>query len=241
MKIAVIADVHGNICALDKVLEDAQRRVIDQFIVLGDLIMKGPEPSLVLDKIKRIKPLCWINGNTDLWFRELAKDWEPKTEKEKVRFNYYLYAKQRLTEEEISFILKLPTESSVDLMGTGILCVHGSPGSVARGMDYHTPKQELELMVEGVYQSIILSGHTHIPFLGEVKGKYIFNVGSVGLPADGSNLASYGIVDVGSGAAPKLEIIRVSYPIDKTLNKAKELNFPNMLQYEQSLVTGSPK
>ena len=238
MKIAVIADVHGNSCALDKVLQDIEGRSIDQFIILGDLLMKGPEPASVIHRVKGLKPLCWINGNTDLWFKDLANNWEPKTEREKGWLEYYLFAKQRLSEEEIEFIIALPTEHTIDLMGTSILCVHGSPGSVVNGMDYRTSRDELELMVEGVCESIILSGHTHIPFVGEVKGKYIFNVGSVGLSSDGSNLASYGIVELCSGVAPKFEIIRVPYPISETIRIAQELKFPNMYRYEQSLVTG---
>jgi hypothetical protein len=55
--------------------------------------------------VQGIKPLCWINGNTDLWFKELANNWEPKTAREKERLEYYLFAKQRLSEEEIASYL----------------------------------------------------------------------------------------------------------------------------------------
>lgn len=239
MKIAVIADVHGNGCALEKVLEDIKSRAIEQFIILGDLVIKGPEPVSVLQMIKDVKPVCWIKGNTDMWFEELDGGWKPKTEKERELFEYYLFAKQRLSEEEITFLSGLPTEQPIDLMGTDILCVHGSPGSVVNGMDHRTSSHELELMVERVYQSIILSGHTHVPYVGDVKGKSIFNVGSVGLPSDGSNLASYGILDICTGIAPKFEIMRVSYPISETIKIAKEQKFPNIHRYEQSLVNGA--
>lgn len=240
MKIAAIADVHGNSVALKSVLEDLKGRAISQLIVLGDIVIRGPEPGLAFQMIQDVKPLCWLKGNTDMWFEEIAEGWQPKTAMEQGLFEYYLFAKQRLSEDEITFLTCLPTEQSINFLGMDILCVHGSPGSVVKGIDRHTSVHDLELMVENVSQSIILSGHTHVPFIGTVNGKSIFNVGSVGLPADGSNLAAYGVIDICPGGAPEFEIVRVSYPINEIIKVAKDQDFPNTDSYEQSLINGLP-
>lgn len=240
MRIAAIADIHGNSIALKSVLDDLKSRAINQLIMLGDIVIKGPEPGSVFQMVQDVKPICWIKGNTDMWFREIAEGWQPKTEIEKGLFEYYLFAKQRLSEDEITFLSSLPTEQTINVHGTDILCVHGSPGSVVKGMDRRTSSYNLELMVESVPQSIILSGHTHVPFIGTIKGKSIFNVGSVGLPSDGSNLASYGVIDICPGVAPKFEIVRVTYSISETIKIAKEQNFPDIYNYEQSLINGRP-
>lgn len=66
VKLAILADIHGNAFALKKVLEDIQQEGINQFIVLGDLVMIGTEPVTAIGMIRDLNPLCWIKGNTDM-------------------------------------------------------------------------------------------------------------------------------------------------------------------------------
>lgn len=112
---------------------------------------------------------------------------------------YYNFAKKRLTDEDIRFITNLPTEKAFSYLGVPILCVHGSPGSVNKGMDNRVSADQLELMVKEVKEHIVVCGHTHTPYIGKLGGKWIFNAGSTGKPSDGNSLASYGIIDFTSG------------------------------------------
>ena len=83
MKIGILADIHGNIFALNEVLKDARKEDINQFIILGDILMVGPAPAEVFKIIKGLKPICWIKGNTDMWLEEMEENWNPITNKEK--------------------------------------------------------------------------------------------------------------------------------------------------------------
>ena len=64
MKIAVISDVHGNIYALMRALEDIEDQKVDTIICLGDLVGYGPHPNEVIAMIKRKNIIC-LKGNYD--------------------------------------------------------------------------------------------------------------------------------------------------------------------------------
>ncbi len=66
MKIALLADIHGNAIALDAVLADIERKGgADAFWVLGDLVAIGPDPVGVLERLSKLTNLRLIRGNTD--------------------------------------------------------------------------------------------------------------------------------------------------------------------------------
>lgn len=238
MKIALIADVHGNSIALERVLDDAKKQSAQEFIILGDIIMIGPDPGSVLKTLHSLNPACWIKGNTDMWFEEIGSGWQPSTPLEETINLYYNFAKERLSDKDIRFITDLPTEKSFSYKGVTILCVHGSPGSVNQGMDYRVPADQLELMVKEVKEEIVVCGHTHFPYIGKAGGKWIFNAGSIGRPLDGNSLASYGMIDITSGT-PEFQVRRVYYPIEKTINMAEEVGLPHIDTYTRSLVNAS--
>ncbi len=236
MKIALIADVHGNSVALEHVLQDAKKQSVKEFIILGDVIMVGPDPKTVLTTLHSLDPACWIKGNTDMWFEEIDRGWKPNTPLERAIYQSFNFAKKKLSQEDISFIRNLPTERAFTSAEATILCVHGSPGSVNKGMDNSVSQDHLELMVKDIAEEIVVCGHTHVPYIGQAVGKRIFNVGSVGRPLDGNSLASYGIIDFSTGL-PTFEIRRVYYPIEKTVQMAKETSFPYIDSYAKSLVS----
>ena len=238
MRIAVISDVHGNNAAFKEVISDIKKQGINHIVFLGDLVMVGPEPNLVINMLKALNPLCWLKGNTDIWLDEMSGDWAPSTEKEIELDQYYQYAKSRLNKDEIEYILGRPITKVIEYMGNSILCVHGSPRAVNEIMDYRVPLGYLTQMIEGVKEDIIICGHSHVPYVGEHNDKYIFNVGSIGKPLDGDNRASYGIISLKSEAKPEFEIRRIHYPIPEIVSLAKVRDFPYVEKFETVLTRG---
>lgn len=240
MKIAILADIHGNILALEKVLEDIKNQDIDNYIILGDIVMIGPDPAATLRLIKALNPISLIKGNTDMWLEEFSgiKE-EPGTLKRKPYYEFYLYAKERITTDEINFLASLPEKLSLNIAGRDILCVHGSPRFITDEMDNRITDDEMEEMLEGVKEDIILCGHSHIPYLGVIKGKYVFNVGSVGRPLDGNVSASYGLLDLHEPGNPEFLLKRVNYPVLDTIRMAKESGLPYIKRYEYTLSTAN--
>ncbi|WP_315073520.1 metallophosphoesterase family protein [uncultured Clostridium sp.] len=234
MKIAVLSDIHGNGIALNCVISDMKKQNINKAIILGDVVMKGPMPRKVMEELKELNVLAWIKGNTDEWFKEVTEDFKPKTNNEKELYEYYKYAEAKLTEEDKEFISNLPVISSLIINDLKILCVHGTPQSIVEAIDGSVPIEEMKEIIKDVKEDIILCGHSHCSFIGEVEGKKIFNVGSIGIPFDKDNRASYGILDF-SNEAVKLINRRVNYSIDKVIIIAEKNNYPYLVQYENML------
>ncbi len=129
----------------------------------------------------------------------------------------------------------LPEQKSLELMGRNILCVHGSPRSVTEVMDHRVPYEELKEMLEGVKESIILCGHSHIPYIGKVEDKYVYNAGSIGRPLDDDIKAAYGILDLSQPSEPQFTVKRIAFSVDEVIAMAKERKLPFLDQYEYSL------
>ena len=95
MKIAILSDIHGNSIAFDAVISDIESLNISEIVFLGDLVVKGPSPLEVFTKLKDLKPLCWIKGNTDTWFAEINDNWIPTTNQEREIYQDYGLLRRR--------------------------------------------------------------------------------------------------------------------------------------------------
>lgn len=71
-KIGLLADIHGNLTALEAVLEDAAQKEITEYWILGDLFLPGPSGREILDKLTAIAPTIWVRGNWDDCFLSVA-------------------------------------------------------------------------------------------------------------------------------------------------------------------------
>ena len=124
---------------------------------------------------------------------------------------------------------------SLELEGISILGVHGTPRSLTEGIFKETTQKALEEIFFHIDESIIFSGHSHIPIRKNLRNKIIFNVGSVGMPFDGDNRASYVIVKI-VNSVPKFIIRRVEYPINETIQLAESRGFPDLNEYRNLLL-----
>ena len=238
MKVAVLSDIHGNAIALNYAIRDLKNLGINKVVILGDVVMKGPMPSQVMELLndKDLEILAWIKGNTDMWFEEVSETWIPSSVREKELYPYYKYAKDSLKEEQILFIKKLPSEYSLILNGFKILCVYGTPKSIVEAIDGSVSEDEIKKSINGVKEQVILCGHSHTSFIGEVDSKKIFNVGSVGNSLDGDNRISYGILDF-SKYEIKITNRRIDYPINEVIDISIKNKFPLLDEYKCLILT----
>ncbi|OPJ63951.1 metallophosphoesterase family protein [Clostridium oryzae] len=235
MNIAVLADIHGNGIAFQHVLEDMKTQDINKVIILGDVVMKGPTTTRIVEELQKLDCLAWIQGNTDKWFKEISDDWKPETNKEKEIKAYCSYARENMSKESIEFINNLPFQKSLICENVSMLCVHGTPQDIQDAIDGSVPVQHIKELIKDIKEDVLLCAHSHCSYIGEVDGKKIFNPGSIGLAADGDLRASYGILKIDDG---NVEIInrRVAYPIDELFQLAEESSFPNLNLYKRLIM-----
>lgn len=205
MKYAVISDIHGNMEALNAVLNDIETvEKADKILCLGDLAMAGPEPGAAVDKIKSLveaqKAVC-IQGNTDKMIADFDENiLNSLREKNKVMANALEADVRTLTAEQIDFLKNLPVNEEVEYLKNKILLVHGSPRRNDENIFPEMPMSEIEEMVSGTDANVILCGHTHIPCGYQTESrKTIVNDGSVGRPFSEEPKACYAILDIGMG------------------------------------------
>ncbi|QJC51621.1 metallophosphoesterase family protein [Paenibacillus albicereus] len=232
-RIAIISDVHGNMPALEAVLLDIQARGIARVICLGDLAGKGPEPAEAVDAVRE-RCETVIRGNWDDFLRLPTDD-------ETLRWH-----QERLGPERLRYLQELPFCTELRIGGRLVRFVHASPQSVYRRIQPWDSEADRWSMFdppdgfEGVADALGY-GDIHQAYAQHVRGRLLFNCGSVGNPLD-LNQASYAVLegrrDAGAEAPFALQLIRVPYDIEEAVARAERLAMPQLEPYRQELVTG---
>jgi predicted phosphodiesterase len=179
-QVAVLSDIHGNLWALEKILEDLDRRRIATVVNLGDCLYGPLAPAAVAD-ILRDRDFLTVRGNED---RLLGEEAAGRGENPTLDF-----VKTRLSAGQRAWLRDLPETAS--LGGELFLC-HGTPTddaayllrTIRKGRTVARGHREIARDLTGVQESVILCGHDHSP--GTVllpDGRLVVNPGSVGLPA----------------------------------------------------------
>lgn len=218
MIIAVISDIHSNLEALDRVLEK-----IDSDIILccGDIVGYYTWPNECIEKIRQIKAIS-VTGNHD--FACVTGD----------TGGFNLYAEKTIKwtvkiikDENIEFLSMLKPKIKLEIEGTDIMLVHGSPRNpITEYVFPQTPDSTLKSFIKDENVDILIMGHTHVPFIKKFGNKLVLNPGSVGQPRDNDKKASFAILDVSKRNA---RICRVGYDIDKVVDGLKLKGLPLFL------------
>ncbi|MCB8820318.1 metallophosphoesterase family protein [Microvirga rosea] len=228
MKIAVLSDIHGNVLALDAVLEDLDRRKPDRIVNLGDCVSGPLWPQETMERLDRLEAVT-IRGNHERQLATLPPDAMGASD----RFAYNV-----LHAEQIKRLGDLPKTAWI---APGILAVHGTPhddntfliDAVAGGCLVRGPTASIAKNLESVSAQIVLCGHSHRPDLVRLpNGTLVLNPGSVGCPAidvsidplvvteSGTPHARYAMVHVQPNGAIAVDLIAVSYAHDEAAARA---------------------
>ena len=204
MKIAVISDIHGNMEAVNAVLNDIEKKGCEKVFVLGDYAMAGPEPAATTGFFwtKRFDPnYVLIQGNTDLMIANYSNNlYEELKEKAPVMAEALKNDAAVLNDDEKNFLKNLPIQLEKEFEGVKFLLVHGSPRKNNEDILPDTPLSEVEDMLKYVSSDVVLCGHTHIPCGFQTSKKItVVNAGSIGRPFTKNPQACYLIIDVKDG------------------------------------------
>ncbi len=192
MRLAVIADIHGNLVSLNTVLTEITRQGVDQIICLGDVAATGPQPRECLARVLELNcPV--VMGNTDEWLLNphlsaTADEDEKTAQIEEID----LWCAAQLGKNEQVFLRSFTRTHTITLDGdVTLLGYHGSPRSNLEGIHPDTPEKETVEMVAGHDALIMAGGHTHNQMMRHVRDKIIINCGSVGLPFEKDAAGNY--------------------------------------------------
>lgn len=229
IKLAVLADVHGNSIALRAVLSDLQMQGgADHIISLGDLAVYGPDSTDVLNVIHDHEPIFHVCGNTDRYLVQglypantTGQDWQS------LLLASFPWTAAQLGKNGLRFLASLPPQQLLRFTEDHtILAVHGSPLSDEDNILPDTPDSKLASMLGEQSCDLMLCAHTHVPLARMVRGRLVVNVGSVGIPFDGDPRASYAMVFLQPKGGYRIEFRRVPYDIDAVVAQLHDFGHP---------------
>ncbi len=232
MKVAILADIHANLEALESVLIDAGKQRAQKFYFLGDVLGYGVDPIACICRLKEVNAIC-VMGNHDqvLKNHNLIKD-----------FNYMarsslIETTNKLTAEDRDFINSF-TSKHIEY---DAVFSHANPIRPEEWEPLFLHEQ-VAWCLNNMEANTSFTGHTH---LGKIhcktgnktvsltsthvslgRHKYLINPGSVGQPRDGDWRAAYAIWDI---RRRYVELRRVEYPIQRTQEKILQAGLPQYI------------
>jgi predicted phosphodiesterase len=215
-RLGLLSDVHGNLPALEAVLEDARRQHIDAIVVAGDHAAGGPFPRESV-RLLQAQQGWMIRGNADNYLLDRDAGRTTKREERSLQWATVRWSYEAMDRETLDALASWPEQTRIDVGDdvpgiAPIRVVHGTPHSV-RGLLF--PGRDRRAMAAfaqaGFYERVrvpltpaelagtleervLVCGHTHIPWQQHEEGLLVVNPGSVGSPINGDVNAQYALL-----------------------------------------------
>jgi predicted phosphodiesterase len=244
MSIGALYDIHGNLPALEAVLEEVRALGIDQLIVGGD-VLPGPMPSATLELLLGCDiPVQFIHGNGELAvLAQIGVD-SPDA------VTYWGTTSGQALPEPLRAVLRWtaadvhprydrvlrswPKTLRVEVAGLGhVLFCHGTPRSEVECFTRLTPEHLLSPVFEGLGASVVVCGHTHMPFDRVIGSTRVVNAGSVGMPF-GRTGADWLVL------GPDIQLRRTSYALEDAADRIRKTRYPQAAEFAEQYVLNSP-
>ncbi|AEB10962.1 metallophosphoesterase family protein [Marinithermus hydrothermalis] len=243
MRYLLLADIHGNLPALEAVLRHAEVRGFDRVLFLGDAVGYYPDGDAVLSHLRALGAEG-VLGNHDAWLLTLDA-----LQGGGYVFEILRWQRARLSPENRAYLAALPWALRPE--GADWVAVHGSPCDPLVYVDELEAAREAFACTPARW---VFHGHTHLAgaFLAldgpkgpwvryqafteaeqelvvAPKARALVNPGSVGQPRDGVPLAGYAIWDTDAAC---VEAYRVPFDLERVRARLAAAGFPEGL-YER--------
>jgi len=216
MKVALLADAHANLPALQAVLQDVEAAGIRDVWYLGDFVGYGPFPNETVELLRRTAVVSII-GNYD----QKVLSFEPNKErfrrkKAPAKYLAFRWAWESLTADNVEYLRSLEETLRLTVGERRVLLTHGSPASVDEHLQTDTPAGRLAELARQADADVIACGHSHQAFTRTADGVTFINPGSVGRHEGLGGKASYTILDFRGGGLD-VEHRLLDYDLDRTV------------------------
>ena len=212
MKFAVISDIHGNLPALNAVIEDAEKNNVDHFIFAGDYCLSNPYPDECISRLRELDKKYIIRGNEERYLENLiGRDQSTWTDGQ-MQISYYCYRK--ISSDNLNYLLSMPERMRLVQKGVILHMAHSSEEFISdcehrewsvskvamRYKDSRITQAEFRAdihrylngdrrfneLLGGLENGVYIFGHSHIQwsYRSEDGKKILINPGSCGLPLD---------------------------------------------------------
>jgi putative phosphoesterase len=215
VRIAALYDIHGNLPALEAVLEEA--RDVDLVLVGGDLVA-GPFPAECLDRLTALgERVTFLRGNAD---REVVAGGEGDRS----------WCVERLGPERAAAVAAWPptVRADVDALGHVLFC-HATPDSDEAFLTPATPEEAVAEALAGAEADVVVYGHIHVQYERGSSPRLV-NPGSVGWPHEGRRGAYWALL------GPDVEFRRTEYDYEAAAELILSSGYPNARDAAETLL-----
>jgi putative phosphoesterase len=236
LRVAALSDIHGNIRALNAVLEEVEREQPDRIVVCGD-VAAGPFPGETVDRLMELgERASFIRGNAD---RELISAYDSRFQfdhQENPAQNMSSWSAQHINQRQRDFLASFEDRIVLEVAGIGrVLFCHGSPRSDEEIITSLTPEDILEKLLDGVEEKVVVCGHTHHQFNRKTEKYRVINAGSIGMPYEGKPGAFWALL------GPEVDLRRTEYDFERAVEEALSYGYPDPTYQETILTPPKPE
>ena len=233
MRVAALYDIHGNLPALEAVLEDARAANADQIVVGGD-VFPGPMPRETLEYLLGLDiPVRFIHGNGDRVVLGQMRGNEPTEVPEQFREGIRWNARQ-LTPEHEKILASWPGTLQLEIRGLGdVLFCHATPQNDTDIFTRLTAENRLRPIFQTVDASLVVCGHTHMQFDRPIGPVRVVNAGSVGMPY-GRPGACWLLL------GPNVELRHTTYDLPKAAERIRATDYPEAENFAANSILKPP-
>jgi len=232
MRVAALYDIHGNLPALEAVLDEVRGEGVDRVLVGGD-VLPGPMPVECLDLLAELEiPTDFIMGNGDRevlsrmsgveteWYKAARPEWREPID----------WTAQQLSPRHEKLIASWPATLSlqIDSLGDVLFC-HATPRNDKEIFTRLTAEERLLLVFATVTASLAVCGHTHMQFDRRVGKTRVVNAGSVGMPF-GRAGAEWLLLGLG------IDLRHTNYDLHKAAQRIQQTKYPQSEDFVEKYV-----
>src|ERR1700683_974790 len=236
MRVAALYDIHGNLPALEAVLQEVRQADVDRIVVGGD-VLPGPMPRETLECLLKLElPVDYIHGNGDRevlaqmrsietdWYRGARAQWRAPVR----------WSAQQLAPEHEKLLSAWPAtlRMRIDSLGEVLFC-HATPRNDTEIFTRFTPAERLLPLFAPLYVSVAVCGHTHMQFDRSVGATRVVNAGSVGMPF--GDPGAYWLL-----LEPDVELRRTSYDLAEAAERIRATSYPQAGEFADRNVLRPP-
>jgi predicted phosphodiesterase len=213
VRVAALYDVHGNLPALEAVLDDVERTGVDVIVSGGDLVA-GPFARECLELLLARSDVRFVSGNADRRVIEVARG-DPESEQN------VEWVLERLEQTHLDALAAFEPVAAMDVDGLGpTLFCHAIPRNDTEFFLETTPDEIAAPMLGDAAEDTIVCGHTHMQFDRRIGRHRVVNAGSVGMPYEAAPGAYWALL------GPGVELRRTEFDLERAAERVRRSGHP---------------
>jgi predicted phosphodiesterase len=213
MRVAVLADIHGNLAAAEAVMEDIERQSPDYIVAAGDLAMRGSHPAETVDLLAdRCDAL--LMGNTDAYLAGIYLSGAYR-EVDHWKTELLHWTRDQLGSQRIATLASMPFSMRYSpRRGQDLFVCHANPKNLEESLEPTLDEGTIRRLLQHVDATAMAFGHLHFPYRRRVGKLVIADVASAGIPRDGDLRPAWGLF-TWTPRGWRVQIRRVRYAVRK--------------------------